>query len=225
MSIGDHDPLIPLVRPPPPWRILLIGGSSGTGKTVAGRRLADSFGISLLLVDDIRMAIQAVIGPQERPAFHPFIVEGTDAGHSSETVFAGLIAVAKAMEPALRMIMAHHLAVEGAGPVIIEGDGILPRLMSTAYLKGQPEFLGIDLGRSVKGVILFEAELEKIIDHMLSRGRGFQKKPAPERRAFSEGSWQYGLYLTRQAKTWGVQTLTSYPFETLSERMEKAIIG
>ncbi len=37
----------------PSWRALLIGGASGVGKTA----LARHYGVSLLLVDDVRMAL------------------------------------------------------------------------------------------------------------------------------------------------------------------------
>lgn len=208
----------------PAWRILLIGGSSGTGKTVASRRLAQQYGISMLLVDDIRMAIQAVTTPVEQPALHTFMMEGRDAAHSPESIHAGLVAVAEAMEPALRMIMAHHLVIEGAGPIIIEGDGIMPRLASAAYLRTQLEFRGIDLDNAVKGIILAEAEHEIICNNMLARGRGFQNKPAAEQYAFSEGSWQFGRFLVNQAQKYDVGVLPSRPFETLSERIQQAII-
>ena len=59
------------------------------------------------------MAIQAVTTAQEQPSLHTFTVAQSPAMDSPESVLAGLVTVAEALEPALRMIMAHHLVVEG----------------------------------------------------------------------------------------------------------------
>lgn len=40
------------------WKVLLIGGSSGAGKTVISREIGLRFGISWLQVDDLRLALQ-----------------------------------------------------------------------------------------------------------------------------------------------------------------------
>lgn len=208
----------------PPWRVLLICGSSGSGKTTVGRRLAERFGISLLLADDVRMAIQAVTTAQEQPSLHTFTVSQSPAMDSPESVLAGLVTVAEALEPALRMIMAHHLLVEGVGAIILEGDGLLPRLANPAYLKGQPEFTNLDVEGRVKGVVLFEAEREVVRHNMETRGRGFQNAPLSEQRALSLGSWLFGNYLVEQARMTGVAALPSRPFDTLEARLLPEIL-
>ncbi len=208
----------------PPWRVLLICGSSGSGKTTVGRRLAERFGISLLLADDVRMAIQAVTTAQEQPSLHTFTVAQSPAMDSPESVLAGLVTVAEALEPALRMIMAHHLLVEGVGAIILEGDGLLPRLANPAYLKGQPEFTNLDVEGKVKGVVLFEAEREVVRHNMETRGRGFQNAPLSEQDALSLGSWLFGNYLVEQAGMAGVAVLPSRPFDTLDERLLPEIL-
>lgn len=206
------------------WRVLLICGASGSGKTTLGRRLAERFGVCLLLVDDIRMAIQAVTTTQEHPALHTFTVDESPAMNSPDSIMAGLVTVAEALEPALRMIMAHHLVVEGAGAVILEGDGLLPRLATPAYLKKQPEFNYIDLEGLVKGIVIFEAEQEEVCCNMETRGRGFQHAPLAEQDALSKGSWRFGHYLMEQAVMAGVGVLPSRPFDTLDERLMAEIL-
>ena len=208
----------------PTWRVLLICGASGSGKTTLGRRLAERFGVSLLLVDDIRMGIQAVTTAREHPAFHTFTVSESPAGRSHESVLAGLVTVAEALEPALRMVIAHHLAVEGAGKIILEGDGLLPRLASPAYLKRQTEFRNISLEEMIRGVVLFEAEQEVIRRNMETRGRGFQHASLAEQDALSIGSWRFGHYLVEQAVMAGVAVLPSRPFDTLDERLMVEIL-
>ena len=62
------------------------------------------------------------------------IVDESPAMASPEPVLMSLVTVAEALEPALRMIMAHHLVVEGVGQMTLEGDGFLPRLANPAFL-------------------------------------------------------------------------------------------
>jgi 2-phosphoglycerate kinase len=54
----------------PDWRVLLIGGSSGVGKTLVARELARHFGVSLILADDVRLALQEVTTPAQKPELH-----------------------------------------------------------------------------------------------------------------------------------------------------------
>jgi 2-phosphoglycerate kinase len=190
-----------------------------------GQELAKRYGLSLVLVDDIRMAIQAVTTPQEHPALHAFVAEGSRAANSAESVYEGLIAVAEAVEPALLMVMAHHMVVEGAGAVIVEGDGMLPRLATPEYIGSQPEFLGVNIEGVVKGVFLCEDEREVIFGNIVARRRGFEKKSVEEQRALCEGSWKYSRYLVGQAKRIGVPVLLSRPYGTLGERIETAVAG
>jgi 2-phosphoglycerate kinase len=207
----------------PEWQVILIGGSSGTGKTVVGQELARRLGVSLVLVDDIRLAIQAVTTCEHNPTIYTFIAEGSTVMRSPAAVRDGLIAVAKAMEPALRIIMAHHLAVAGAGAIVIEGDGILPQLVSPQYLSGLDELRGVPTERTIRPAFLHEADKDALFQNMLNRGRGFQDMSAEEQRAFSEGSWLFGQYIARQAQANKLPLLPARPFDTLAERIGTAL--
>lgn len=55
------------------WKVLLIGGASGLGKSVVARAIAEATGASLREADDVRMALQAVTAPDEKPALHFFV--------------------------------------------------------------------------------------------------------------------------------------------------------
>ncbi len=60
---------------PPTWNVLLVGGSSATGKTTETRALAHHYRASLLQTDDIRMALQQMTTPEQHPALHYCISE------------------------------------------------------------------------------------------------------------------------------------------------------
>jgi 2-phosphoglycerate kinase len=109
---------------PLPWRVLLVGGASGVGKTVLARTLARHYGVSLLLVDDVRLALQQVTTLEQQPALHYFLTTPDVWRQPEDDLLTGFVGVATALAPALGVIVAHHLIVEGAGPLIIAGDGI-----------------------------------------------------------------------------------------------------
>ena len=73
------------------WQVLLIGGASGVGKSVAAQALAWRLRISYMLVDDIRLAIQAVTTPAQVPALHTFLVAENPATLSPEASVGGLL--------------------------------------------------------------------------------------------------------------------------------------
>ncbi len=60
------------------WRVLLIGGHSSAGKTVAARQLAMRFAVGLAEVDDFRLALQRAIAPQRLPTLHALIGEAAE---------------------------------------------------------------------------------------------------------------------------------------------------
>ena len=53
--------------------VLLIGGSSGTGKSYLARQLAEYYKIPLTEVDDIRIALQQMVNKESNPDLFTFI--------------------------------------------------------------------------------------------------------------------------------------------------------
>ena len=191
------------------WRILLIGGSSATGKTSVARKLCHQYRVPLLLVDDVRLALQAITSPASHPEIHTFVSPDTKAFQSADSVFQGLIAVAEAMEPALRAIIAHHIAVGDAGPLVLEGDGLLPRIASAEHLSGQVEFPGGVAKSSIAGVFLIEDDHDRLRASMEMRDRGFNALSDSEQAALVEGSFRFGQFLKDQAQQYGVEVIDS----------------
>ncbi len=91
------------------WKVLLIGGSSGVGKTGLTRMLARHLQLSVLLVDDIRLALQQITSPTEHPGLHVFASDEAAAQLSPEAFRDGLITAGEAIAPAIKMIAAHHI--------------------------------------------------------------------------------------------------------------------
>jgi 2-phosphoglycerate kinase len=211
------------MRNPLDWRVLLIGGSSAAGKTVVAQELAQRFGVSVLLVDDVRLAIQQVTTPAQLPDLHIFVSEQQAAQLTPELMRDGLVAVGRAIAPALKIIVAHHVVVAGAGPIIVEGDGILPELASQRRFQELKHFWGLQTGREVRAVFLFEPDEEAIFQNMRSRDRGFQDLAPDEQRTIARASWLYGHWLRQEALAHELPAVPARPWESLTERVLAAI--
>ena len=202
---------------PPPWSVLLVGGSSATGKTTATRALAHHYGVSVLQTDDIRMALQQMTTPEQHPALHYFISEPPVWDQPPEQLRDGQIGVANALVPALAMIMAHHIA--GTSPVIIEGDDIAPRLAGQRHFPELKYWTDLAFDRpAVRAVFLVEADEPAVLHNMRSRGR-VEYQATDSYQAEARTSWLYGQWLQQEAERYGLPVVPVRPWATLADRI------
>jgi 2-phosphoglycerate kinase len=197
------------------WKVLLIGGPSGAGKTVVARQLGQRLGISWMQVDDLRLALlrSQVRLPEHTDALYFF--QDHQAGQLSPEQFReGLIAVGQVMLPAIEVVVENH--VDTDAPTIIEGDAILPSLVA------RPEVRKRMQNGQVQAVFLVEPEEQIILSNMLTRGRGIDQYTEAEARTEARAKWLYGQWLTQEAQRFGLPVLKPRPWETLIERIEKA---
>lgn len=190
----------------------MIGGSSGVGKTVVAHKLAKHLSISLLLVDDIRIAIQQVTTFETNPELHIFLNYQAEQWRNSQSIYDDWITVGKAIAKPLQAIVDHHRKVPEAGPIIIEGDGILP-------LAGNQIFEQKD----VRSIFIVEKNEEQILNNLRSRGRGFNDGGELEQQGFARASWLYGQWLSQEAKKLGLPVINSQPQQTIFERLLSSI--
>lgn len=190
------------------WKILLIGGSSGVGKTVVARELADFLSLSLLLLDDVRLALQQATSNQTNPDLHVFLNYETEQWRNSQSIYADWITVGKAMVKPLNAIISHHIIVPDIGAIIIEGDGILP-IVSGEFVK--PE--------DVCTVFIVEQDEKQLLHNLQSRGRGFNDWNKMEQEGFAHASWLYGQWLAQEANKLELPVINAQPQETLLERL------
>ena len=111
------------------FRVFVIGGNSGAGKTTQARRLGAELGISVLNADDLRVTAEVVTTPETRPELHYFPYDDPEAwGRPVDELVAGYVRVGRAMDAPLSWVVMNHVANRDAGPVIIEGDCVMPSL-------------------------------------------------------------------------------------------------
>jgi hypothetical protein len=108
----------------------------------------------------------------------------------------------------LHAIIQHHCIVPDVGPIIIEGDGILP-IASNQF----PD------PKSVRMVFIVEQNETQLLQNLRSRGRGFREWDTLEQEGFAHASWVYGQWLAREANRLELPVIDAQPQETLLERL------
>lgn len=194
------------------WKILLIGGSSGVGKTAISREIGLRYGIPWLQVDDLRLAFQwsRVILPEHTDALYLF--QNPDAWQlSSEEFCKGLIAVGEVMSPAIEIVIDNHVSTDA--PIVIEGDGILPSLFARPIVQKHVQ------SGHVRGVFLLESDEEVLSANMLARRRGTAAMLESELRTEARAKWLYGQWLAAKANRFGTPALEARPWLTLLDRV------
>jgi 2-phosphoglycerate kinase len=199
----------------PPWTVLLLGGGSATGKTVAAELVAARFGVPWLQLDDIRLALQRATTPEQHPELHYFLSDTSVWDRREEELVEALKAVARVTSAALEAVVAHHLSQNQ--PVVIEGDGILPRMAAGTH------FAGHESGGSVRAIFLVEPHDEDLLAAF--QARGARGDPVDERTLGAQArvAWLYGQWLQEEALTLGLAVVAARPYERVAARLEKEL--
>lgn len=205
------------------WRVLLIGGNSGAGKTFIARELVRPLNIPFIMADDIRIALQQATTAVHNPNLHVFLEYEETQWQQPETILRDWVTVANEMIKPLKAIMAHHIFVEEAGRLIIEGDSILPALARQQTFReaaGSDEMM---IEEKIQALFVIEDNEEKILSNLRQRDRGISAVSEPKQAAFARASALYGRWLAQQARANQIPVLTAEPRENIMERVLKAI--
>lgn len=176
------------------WRVLLLGGASGTGKSTVAMRLGQRLGIPWLQIDDFRLALEQMGWPLPDSALVP-TYDGP----------GGLIEVATLLAPAVEIVIANHVAQRN--PAILEGDGVIPALFERPALRRDVE------RGAVRAIFVYESEERIIRRNMQARGRALSDA------AHARKNWQYGEWLRGEAEARGIPALPARPWDTLEDRI------
>lgn len=201
----------------PDWKVLLIGGPSGVGKTIVARLIGQRLGVPWLEVDDLRLSLQrSRVTLLENTAALYFFEKAPDVWQlPPERLRDGLISVAEVMSPAIEVVIENH--VDNAAPIIIEGDGIVPSLFARPSVQERAS------GGQVRAVFLIESDEEVILANILARGRGIDRQSDLEQRTEARTKWLYGQWLASEVRRHNLPFLEPRPWKTLVERIIEAI--
>ena len=192
------------------WNVLLLGGHSAAGKTTAAELVGRSLGVQWMKMDDLRLAFQRarVSLPKDTEALY-FDTVPSFRRLNPEEQRDGLIAVGEALSPALEVIIENH--VDQSLPVVIEGNGIVPSLLSRPPVVERSEY--------VRAVFLIEPDETEVLGNMLARSRAIADRIEEQLRNEARAKWQHGQWLSREAASHGLPIVQPRPWETLVERI------
>jgi 2-phosphoglycerate kinase len=195
------------------WLVLLIGGLSASGKTVAAKRFGLSLGVPWMQVDDLRLAFQRAHAslPSGTDALYFFLDTPNVWRRQPEELRDALIAVGDVMSAPLEVVIEHH--VDTATPLIVEGDGILPSLLFRPSVRERAA------KGAVRAVFLVEPDEPAILRNMLDHGRGTATQAREESRTEARAKWLFGQWLAEKAMGYGLPVIEPRPWETLAARI------
>lgn len=194
------------------WTVLLVGGHSGTGKSIAARELARRYGVGVAQADAFRLAITRVTTAAGHPALHRMSVDAH--GLPPDEACATWIEVARTVSHALEPVIALHLAT--GAPTLLEGDTLLPALAVARHLPFGPAGMG------VRAVFLVEDDEARLLETCRRRGRGFTARSDDEQRSDARRHWLYGRWVAEQAAALGLPVLAPGAWDTLPARIAHA---
>ena len=195
-------------QPSRQWRVLLLGGAAGTGKTSVSHSLARHFGVGITEVDDLHNAVMQMTTPEQQPVLHYWTTHPEAYGWTAERILELHLAVGEVLSPALEAVVADHVAFDN--PALLEGDYLLPALAArTADKFG---------AGAVHAVFLYEPEETQIIRNFSAR-----EPEAGEQTKRARVSWLYGQWLREEAARVNVPALPARPWDTLQGRVLAAL--
>ena len=199
---------VPLTEAPP-WRVLLLGGASGVGKTKVSYRLAHHFGVGLTETDDFQVVLERVTTPDQYPVVHMWrlqpekVLALDDAGMLEH--FRDYCAV---MAHVLEPVIANH--IEENTPVVLEGGFILPSLASLRT------YGDVDAGGHVRALFIYEDDETQLARNF--RAREGEEQPRRASISLNQSEW-----LRAECERLGVPAVPARPWDTVLERAISAV--
>jgi 2-phosphoglycerate kinase len=191
-------------------RLLLVGGSAGSGKSTVARSLASQLGAGWLQLDTVWVALKAAAGPGT-PAYDELAVDQrmADENDSDEAILTAFVAAAETVCRVLPEVFAFELATHD----VLVGDG--------AWLV--PSFVaGLALDETdVAAIYLHHASPEDVTTALAPRLAGRDRQARHVR--MDRRIWQYGDWLAAEARRHDFPVLDPLPFDSLDARVAYAL--
>jgi 2-phosphoglycerate kinase len=194
-----------------PWRVLLLGGASGVGKTSISHRLAWHYGVGLTEVDDFEVVLEHFTDPAQYPVFHYWRLHTEEAlAMDDEAQLDFYLRYAKTLENALALVIGNHL--ETHTPIVLEGDFILPSLALRETYGEEPA------NGQVRALFLYEEDEAQIAEN-------FRERHGSDQPRRTRTSWWVNQWLRTEAERLGVPAIAARPWGTVLERAIGAVDG
>jgi hypothetical protein len=182
--------------------VILIGGGSSVGKTVAASDLARRHGFRHLQVDALRAA-------EPSPAVH-FVGSSPEVWRLGPEILRDrLIEMGAALRPHILRVVLEQLTSDV--PTVIEGEGIEPSLLESLT------------GLTVRLVFLVEASETRLAETLANRpsdgARWFRQLRVKDRQCVTRMNRLYGEWIQAEARRRHLPCLPSQPWHDLADRV------
>ncbi len=190
------------------WSVLLIGGTSGAGKSHLAQQIAERYKISHMEADDIRIALRTVTDREKHPELFTFVDNQNYLEEFTEEEFVEkLLKTGSVVWNAIDSLVTRHVTFDEK--IVIDGDSIIPALLARRDQQG------------IRAIFLYD-DLEHIRERQLKRNRN-KKRTQEKIDINAEFSYAYSETLRKQAEENGFRTFKASPVETLFERIAAAL--
>ena len=186
------------------WKITLVCGASGVGKSRLAVSLARGYGHPLAEADDVVTAVKALTTPESAPIMHLWDSHPEAAAWPPAKIAEHHFTVAEALRPGLLAIIADHLAFNA--PVVLEGDYVLPDL-------------AVGFGSAVRAVVVSEDDPDQLVANFAAR------EPGPAQHGRAAVSILVGAELVHRAEAAGQVVVSARPWHDLVERADRVLRG
>ena len=166
------------------------------GKTTVARAVAARFGVSVLPVDAIWLALKAATNPASHPELHYFDPSDEEmfrltAEYWCERHIKSAQAISQTMDPVIEYYLWERW------PVIVEGAWITP----AAAARWTRRFEGLS------AVFIHEPDVDEVMAAMLARSG--TPSPTPRKKVISKVCWLFGNWVRKQALAEGLPVVDS----------------
>jgi 2-phosphoglycerate kinase len=192
-------------------RLVLLGGSAGTGKTTLARGLAAELGAGWLQLDSLWLAMK--VGAGAGTAAYDLLDIDTRMGRDDEAdedVLAGNIRAAEKVSSVLPTVLPLELQAHEA--LVVDGAWLVPSFVAGLSLPAC----------EISAVYVTHTDESGVVETLASRLMG--RSPEERHLRMNRRIHQYGTWLTEQARAQGIPVVESLPFETLNSRAKSALL-